>query len=544
MKRRVVPLLGVMLLGIVWTVQAADDPAKPKADTKSTNDIGVEQEILARQYQDFEKALLRLVQRMENSNKPEEKERAANYRKAIAFSTDKDVKGKFQKLIEMLRSTKSLKTDEIKQAMEESKMVADDIKVIIAMLLADTREDELKKERARLQELIRQLEEIIRKQKIVRAQTEAGKTEKKPLGEAQNKVTKSTEQLARALDKKDGKDGKDGKGEPKDGKGDGKGEPKDGKGEPKDGKDGKGQPGSGQPKSTKPGDKKDTPPQPNSDDNQQGQDGMPAKKQVQEANDYQKQAEKDIDKEDRKNASDKQDKALKALEEAKKKLEEILRQLREEEIERMLAALEARCQKMLQMQIEVRDGTVRVFRAIEENVDKKPSRANEQKALQLSDREQQIVDEATKAIQMLEAEGSAVAFPEVFIQVREDMRHVARRLGKADVGTVTQVIEEDIINTLKEMIEALKKAQQQLQANRSNPSQSPNQNQKLLDLLAELKMIRSMQVRVNSRTKVYGEKYQGEQADDGDIRHELNDLAGRQQKIFEVTDNIYRGKNK
>jgi hypothetical protein len=199
---------------------------------------------------------------------------------------------------------------------------------------------------------------------------------------------------------------------------------------------------------------------------------------------------------------------------------------------------------MLQMQIEVRDGTVRVFRAIEENVDKKPNRANEQKSLQLSDREQKIVDEATLAIQMLEAEGSAVAFPEVFIQIREDMRHVTRRLSKADVGTVTQVIEEDIINTLKEMIDALKKAQQQMQANKSNGQSNPNQNQKLLDLLAELKMIRAMQVRVNSRTKVYGEKYQGEQADEDGIQKELKDLAGRQQKIFEVTDNIYRGKNK
>jgi len=109
---------------------------------------------------------------------------------------------------------------------------------------------------------------------------------------------------------------------------------------------------------------------------------------------------------------------------------------------------------------------------------------------------------------------------------------------------VTQIIEQDIINTLKEMIEALKKAQQQIQANRSQGTPNPNPNQKLIDLLAELKMIRSLQIRVNSRTKVYGEKYQGEQAAEPDIVKELGDLAQRQQKIFEVTDNIYRGKNK
>jgi hypothetical protein len=272
---------------------------------------------------------------------------------------------------------------------------------------------------------------------------------------------------------------------------------------------------------------------------------MPGRKQIQDANDYQKKAEEELDKDKRNEASKNQDKALQELEEARKKLEEILRQLREEELERLLAALEARCQKMLQMQIEVRDGTVRVAKAIDDNADKRPTRANEQKSLQLSDREQQIVDEASKAIQMLEAEGSAVAFYEQFLQVRDDMRHVTRRLGKIDAGSVTLAIEEDIIAVLKEMIEALKKAQKQLQENRSNPSQSnPSQNQKLLDQIAELKMIRSMQLRVNSRTRMYGEKYPGEQASDADIQRELSDLATRQQKIYDVTENIYKGKNK
>jgi hypothetical protein len=198
---------------------------------------------------------------------------------------------------------------------------------------------------------------------------------------------------------------------------------------------------------------------------------------------------------------------------------------------------------MLAMQIEVYEGTVRVDKTIGANPDKKPSRAEEQRALQLADREEAIVLEANKAIQILEAEGSAVAFPEVFIQVRDDMKIVARRLGRADVGSVTQITEQDIIATLKDMIEALKKAQQDRQSSsQSGPSQP--QDQKLIDLLAELKMIRAMQIRVNSRTRVYGEQYKGEQAQDPDIKTELNNLAQRQFKIFEVTNNIAKGKNK
>jgi hypothetical protein len=66
----------------------------------------------------------------------------------------------------------------------------------------------------------------------------------------------------------------------------------------------------------------------------------------------------------------------------------------------------------------------------------------------------------------------------------------------------------------------------------------------LIDILAELKIIRSLQIRVNSRTRTYAQQYQGEQANDPDIQRELNDLAQRQFKVFEATNNIAKGKNK
>ena len=66
----------------------------------------------------------------------------------------------------------------------------------------------------------------------------------------------------------------------------------------------------------------------------------------------------------------------------------------------------------------------------------------------------------------------------------------------------------------------------------------------MIDRLAELKMIRSMQIRVNNRTITYGRQYPGEQANDPDIQKELANLAQRQQKIFSITNNIARGNNK
>ena len=264
---------------------------------------------------------------------------------------------------------------------------------------------------------------------------------------------------------------------------------------------------------------------------------------MQDAIDNQKRAEDNIDKDKKKDASNDQDEAIKKLEEARKKLEEILRQLREEERERLLAALQARCERMLAMQKEVYDATVRIEKAILQTDDKKATRTEEQRALQQSDREQLIVREAEGTLKLVENEGSAVAFPEVLVQVRDDMILVARRLGKADVGPITQQIEKDIIATLQELIEALKKQSKAGGGGKPGPGgQPPNQN--LIDLITELKIIRNLQIRVNGRTMTYSRQYQGEQANDPDIQKELANLAQRQQKIFEATNNLSRGKNR
>jgi hypothetical protein len=386
---------------------------------------------------------------------------------------------------------------------------------------------------------------------VVRAQTEGKQTEKGTLGKAQDKVTKSTQDIAKAMNDKDAK-GSENKGENKAEKGKSQGKDKGeekSKGEGKEGEGkekGEGQ-GKGQGKGQDQGQPKSGGEQPSNNGDQQPGQQLPGQKRVQDALGDQNNAKKNIDKDKNDDASKNQDDAIKKLEEVRKQWEALLRQLREEELKRLLEALQARCRRMLALQKEVYDDTVRVHQAIAEIPDKKASRAEQQRSLQLSDREQQIVQLATLALQLLESEGSAVAFPEAFAQVREDAGHVARRLGKADVGTVTQATELEIIAQLQEMIEALEKAKQDLQnKQQQNQQQQPGQqgNQPLIDRLAELKMIRSMQIRVNNRTVTYGREYPGEQANDPDIQKELADLAQRQQKIFGITNNIYRGKNK
>ena len=116
-----------------------------------------------------------------------------------------------------------------------------------------------------------------------------------------------------------------------------------------------------------------------------------SKKQVQDAEYKMKQAEEKIARKDNKDASDDQGKAIQDLEKAKKNLEDLLRQLREEELERLLAALQGRCEKMLAMQIQVQIGTESVFKVVDAQADKKPTRQNQTREEQNGRCEQGIV---------------------------------------------------------------------------------------------------------------------------------------------------------
>ena len=345
-----------------------------------------------------------------------------------------------------------------------------------------------------------------------------------------------------------GGDAKGGEG----GQGDAKsGDSKDGQGTAKDGGGSAGAGGGSPPPG---GQAKDSPPPgggqpPPPGGNKQDDDVAKSGKKVQEAGYDQKIAEDKIKQKQNEAAAKVQGDAIKKMEEAKKKLEKLLQQMREEEIERVLAALQARCEKMLIMQLEVEAGTKDLHATIQKNVDKKPTQPNKLESLKLSDKEKAIVQEADKCIDILESEGTAVAFPEVFQQLRQDMRHVQKRLEVSDAGEVTQGIEADIITTLKEMIDALKKARDENQdpsapkPGKAGKSGKPG-DQKLLELLQELKMVRALQKRINDRTLDRAKQFPGEQANDPQVVRELRNLGERQLRIQQIVADIAKGANK
>ena len=270
-----------------------------------------------------------------------------------------------------------------------------------------------------------------------------------------------------------------------------------------------------------------------------------ARQRVQAAQKRMEAARKKLEKAQREGALPEQEQAIRELELAKAKLEDILRQLREEEMQRTLALLEARFRKMLEMQIEVHDAT----KLLADQPAEERDRNDEIEAGRLSRKESQIVIEVDGALAVLHEEGSAVAFPEAVTQMREDMEQVVARLAQAKADEITVGIEEEIIAALEEMIAALEKAQkdnEEKQQQQGQNQQGEQQEPPLVDSLAELKMIRSLQMRVNNRTERYSKLVEGEegQADKADLIDALQKLSERETRIFKATRDIVLEKNK
>jgi len=267
-----------------------------------------------------------------------------------------------------------------------------------------------------------------------------------------------------------------------------------------------------------------------------------SKSRLEAAEKRMREAEQKIEKSQRRDARKEQEKAIEELETARAELEEILRQMREQEVERLLVQLEARLRGMLRVEKGVLAG-------VEKLSAEPPAAEDRQRQLEAVrlGREQAAVGlDATRALTLVRDDGSAVAIPEALEQVRDDAAAAAGRLGRGDAGATTRGIVQDIVASLEEMLAALEKAQRQQQARQkgaaggrpAEPGEQP-----LVDKLSELKMIRALQMRVNTRTKRFSQLLTegAEQADEPELLDAVRRLSDRQRKIERAAHGIVSG---
>lgn len=562
--------IGAAGLGWSQTVAPTDDDSvsevPPAAVTPAAgDDLAVNQARLADRYKRLEEILSQLAE-LSAATDPN---RARLLRQAIAQSRELDITVRFESIVKLLED------ERLSAATNNQKELQGELDGLLELLLKADRDKELDSQRDRVREYLKEVARLIRMQKGIRARTEGG-DDVKGLADDQQRVAEATGKLGGAIKEKEAQDDKDKDREKDDGAKDGEQQKDDPKGsDPKDGnqQDGDGKPSKPGEQSkdsdqTKPGESSESsegqsskgqpsqpsPGQPGSPSQGSQGSGEPqpsppqepadrATERLRKAQQKMEEARKKLDEAERAGASERQKEALVELERAKAELERILRQLREEEMERLLTQLAARFRKMLELQNAVYEGTVRLDKVApaERNHD------HEIESARLSRQESLIAHEAGKALVLLQEEGSSVAFPEAIDQMHGDMMQVAERLSVVKVDQITQGLEEDIIAALEETIAALEKAAKDLEKKRTPPGQQPAAGQQpeppLVDKLAELKMIRSLQVRINRRTQRYGAMIAGDQAETPELLSALEDLAQRQQRVYQATYDLSQGRN-
>jgi hypothetical protein len=129
----------------------------------------------------------------------------------------------------------------------------------------------------------------------------------------------------------------------------------------------------------------------------------------------------------------------------------------EEKVEQPLGDFRGRVQKMLDVQTSVREKTLALDKLRGRAAAKAARRRDRPVSLKLAAEEKKLVVEATIVLDVLESEGPAIAFRQFVEQLREDMRRVQRLLERGHLGTDIQAIEDDILDSLKEIVASLRR---------------------------------------------------------------------------------------
>ena len=570
------------LLGAVSTGFAQEGPAEDDPAPKKELPLEIGQQAVLSRFDRFEKELVQMAEQLRKADP----ERAELLFRTHSKSQQERVIGQMRMIHELLADQNPQFGDSIQR---QEQLVASLVS-LLDLLQSENRISEIEAERARVKELLKNVNKMIGKEKDVRATTERGADPSKSAKD-QEGVAKDADELIEQIRQQDAKKQaelesnkptsengaeksdvedteaknpsapKDGDSEPKDPK---SSDPKDGaskpgepkEGEPKDGEPSKGEPSKGEPKDSESpdGDPKDGQnppkgqpengqPQSNEPGEQKDQQQTPGREDLEEAKQEMEKAIQELkEKKDRGKASRHQDEAIRQLREAKEKLEEILRQLREEEKSLTLASLESRFRKMLSMQLLVYQETLRLDKESEGQGENLIARGK-----QLATQEEEILQEVDKALVVLREEGSSVAFPEAVEAIREDAASIVELLDQGKAGELTQTLEQAVIEAIEEMVDALQKEMEKKkdeEQQQGEQQQGQPQDKPLVDALSELKMLRSLQLRINRRTRQLGRMIEGDQAAEPLLLKQLKTLSGRQSRIQRATYDLSTGRNK
>jgi len=492
-----------LITAAAWpgVARAAEPPAAADAEALARREAD-----LRRQYLDLERSFLRLADLLATTDP----RRAAVLRDAFDRARDAEMGDRLGAIVGLLEKGQLLKAGTSQEgAIEQFRQLLD--------LLEEGGQDrKLGDTKQELRRFLGRVTKLIARQRDIEGSTEAGADEERTASrqrEAAEEAGGLADEMERFAKRQEDADRPSGEAEA-----DEPGEPaNDDAGEQPAGEEGPAQ-------------------EETSRERQTGRRLQAAERRMREA------AEK-LDEARRKEAREEQVKAIEELESARAELEEILRQMREEEVERLLVQLETRVRTMLKAERNIRDTTVKL--AGSEALSR---REQQLEAARIGREQDEVTAEAARAILLVRDDGSAVAIPQALGQVRDDSAEAATRLARGDVTATTVELVGEIVTGLEELLAALEKSrrdepkQQQAGEGGGRPAE-PNERP-LVDKLAELKMLRSLQGRVNARTERFSRLLDAgaEQAAEAELVAALGRLAERQRAIEQAARDIVSGR--
>ena len=491
---------------------AADPPEKSTAKDPQT--LRNEQIAVSGRYARFERMLMQMADILGR----QDPERADLLRKTLGKGREDQVREDLEKAIALLES------GELGAASETQTELIQSFQSLMKLLQSEDRRSAVERERERLNGLLKDLRNVIGEQRSARS---AAQNEESPSNAApgQQKAIDGTQKLLEEMREHDD-EGKEQEGaEGAEGQGGKDSEPKSGE---KSGEK------SGDPKS-----------QEGASGGEQGQQSAkqqqkktPGREAMEQAAQRMQQALEALQKQQREQALKEEDAALQELQKAAEKLEEQLKQLREEEKEMMLASLEARFQRLLLVETQIHEGTT----ALAAVPQKEWLELSYGRCRELAQQQTELARECAQTVLLIREDGTSSAILLAVEDIESDMNSVADWMQQSNVSELTVSVQRDILESLKQLIETMQREMQQMQDQQQQDQQQQNQQQQqspLVDLIAEIRVLKNLQLQVNRRTKQVDGLLDGaEGAERVALQKQVSELAVRQQKLFESAKDL------
>jgi hypothetical protein len=508
---------------------AGETVAEETAPELKQRQLGV-----ADRYERLEKILLRMADIVAT----EDPQRAALLRQAVRQGRDGAT------LKRLMEAAQSLDEGKYQSAIDSQQSARSNLEAILKLLQSEARSDRNKQAEERLRQLHADLQRQERLERALQARTE-GSDQASDLRETQDEIAKRNQQLLDRMREdqapSDSKPGNEKPGNEKQSQGASPTNPSQSPPGQQQQQPGQQQPpGQQQQPGGSPEDQ--SPPPPKSPEER-------ALEQVEEAQRAMDQAKESLDQQKRDQALVEEQKAIESLRQATDAIEQALRQLREEEKLRKLARLEARLRSLYEQQASILERS----RSLIDKLATEDPRQVDVQSSNLAFAENKVIADLDRALLLLQEAGASVAFPEALQQVRVLMETVAARFAGTQLDEITTGLQEDVLAALEEMINAVEQEQQKTEKQKNQQQQQRrqqggggNQEQPLVDAIAELKLIKQLQERIQRSTQRYQKQLPLPNDANGDVadptlRKLVQELSKQQDRLYRVTRELLSG---